>query len=225
MLEHETFDVILMDVQMPVMGGFEAARLIREMEIRSGTRTPIIAVTARAMAGDRAACLAAGMDDFVPKPIQSARLIEAMENLVSRSKGDAFGQNRAGSQRDTPDGEVTAVTHEHVDLDEAGLLTLVGGDRALAGELAEIFLDDLEPRLTEITAAVTARDPERLRAGAHALRGSAATMMAKNVTVAAAALETMGHVGLLDGVQQALDQLNTALTALRPRLVALAGGA
>src|ERR1700682_4698850 len=108
-------------------------------------------------------------------------------------------------------------------LDEAALLILVGGDQKLAGELAGLFLNDIEPRMNEITAAVTERDPARLRAGAHALRGSAATMMANNVSAAAAELETMGRSGLLEGVQRALEELNMAMTILRPRLVALAG--
>ncbi len=123
-----------------------------------------------------------------------------------------------------PRSEIPARTYRDAgDLDEAALLILVDGDRGLARELAVIFLEDLGPRVAEITEAVTGRDPDRLRAGAHALRGSAATMMANNVSVAATALETMGRSGLLDGVQQALEELNRALALLRPRLVALAG--
>ena len=110
-------------------------------------------------------------------------------------------------------------------LDEAALLVLVGGDQKLAGELAGLFLTDIEPRMKEITAAVTERDAVRLRAGAHALRGSAATMQAESVSAAAGALEAMGRSGLMEGVQRALEELNTAMAILRPRLVALAGGA
>jgi HPt (histidine-containing phosphotransfer) domain-containing protein len=109
------------------------------------------------------------------------------------------------------------------DLDEAALLVVVGGNRALAGELAVLFLDDIEPRMKEINIAVTEGDAVRLRAGAHALRGSAATMMAQSVAAAAEELETMGRSGLLDGVQRALEKLNAAIAILRPRLVALTG--
>jgi HPt (histidine-containing phosphotransfer) domain-containing protein len=104
-------------------------------------------------------------------------------------------------------------------------MELVGGDRALAGELAGLFLEDLEPRVTEITAAVRGLDAGRLRAGAHALRGSAGTMKAQSVSQAAGVQETMGRSGELHGVQVALENLNTALASLRPRLVALAGEA
>jgi HPt (histidine-containing phosphotransfer) domain-containing protein len=107
-------------------------------------------------------------------------------------------------------------------LDESALMTLVGGDRELARQLAELFLEDLEPRVTEITVAVSELDAKRLHAGAHALRGSAGSIKADIVAAAAGALETMGRTSKLHGVQQALDELNVALASLRPRLVELA---
>jgi HPt (histidine-containing phosphotransfer) domain-containing protein len=111
------------------------------------------------------------------------------------------------------------------DFDEAALLVVVGGNRDLAAQLAVLFLDDLEPRMKEINTSVAERDASRLRAGAHALRGSAATMTAKNVATAAGALETMGRSGVLGGVQRAVEELDAALAVLRPRLVALTGEA
>jgi HPt (histidine-containing phosphotransfer) domain-containing protein len=108
-------------------------------------------------------------------------------------------------------------------LDEAALMILVGGNRALAGELAGLYLDDLEARVTEITAAVGERDADRLRMAAHTLRGSSGSLRAENVSATAGTLETMGRSGVLDGMQLALEALNVALASLRPRLVALAG--
>jgi HPt (histidine-containing phosphotransfer) domain-containing protein len=101
-------------------------------------------------------------------------------------------------------------------------MTLVAGDRQLAGQLAGLFLEDLEPRVTEITAAVSELDAKRLHAGAHALRGSAGSIKADIVAAAAGVLETMGHASKLEGVQRALDELMIAVANLRPRLVALA---
>jgi two-component system, sensor histidine kinase and response regulator len=213
MMKLAQFDAVLMDVQMPVMGGFEATQLIRELQAGSGKRTPIIAVTARAMKGDREACLAAGMDAFATKPIEPARLLELLEDLtsgVARQSRDVIDVRNL----DEPDA-----------LDEAALIDLVGGDRVLAGELAEIFLEDLGPRVTEITAAVDGRDAMRLRSAAHALRGSAGSLKAGNVWNAAGALETMATSGVLDGMEEALERLNLALAALRPRLIAMAGRA
>jgi two-component system sensor histidine kinase/response regulator len=212
-VERERFDVVLMDVQMPVMGGFEATRLIREMEVGSGRRTPIIAVTAHAMKGDREACFEAGMDGFAPKPIQSAKLLEMLDRLGTGSMPQPKAQ------------VATADTGYSDALDEVALMKLVSGNRELAGELAELFLEDLEPRVTEITAAVTERDADRLRAGAHALCGSAGSLRAGIVSAAAGALEAMGRSGELGEVQRALADLNSALASLRPRLVLLAGRA
>lgn len=101
-------------------------------------------------------------------------------------------------------------------------MTLVGGDRGLASQLAALFLEDLGPRVTEITAAVSELDARRLHAGAHALRGSAGSIKAENVAAAAGLLETMGRASNLEGVQRALDELTIAVANLRPRLVALA---
>ena len=213
-MERDRFDVVLMDVQMPVMGGFEATGLIRTMEAGLGRRTPIIAVTARAMKGDREACLAAGMDAFVPKPIQSAKLLEVLEQLAAGSLPDS-------SKEVDPDDFVgTEKT-----LDEAALMKLVGGNRELASELAELYLTDLEPRVNEITAAVGARDGVRLRSAAHALRGSSGSIKAENVSAAAGVLEGMGQSGEMDGVLRALELLTVAVASLRPRLVLLAGEA
>jgi len=209
-MERERFDAVLMDVQMPVMGGFEATRLIREREARSGRRTPIIAVTARAMKGDREDCFAAGMDGFAAKPIQSAKLLDMLDRLGSESMPAVTAPPEAANNTDP------AI------LDEVGLMKLVSGDQALAGQLAGLFLDDLEPRVTDITAAVDGRDAERLRMGAHALAGSALTLKAGVVATAARVLETLARSGELAESPLALANLNSAVATLRPRLVLLA---
>jgi two-component system sensor histidine kinase/response regulator len=239
-VKREQFDVVLMDVQMPVMGGFEATRLIREHEATSGKRTPIIAVTAHAMKGDREACFTAGMDGFAPKPIQSVKLLEMLDRLAS---GSIRAQTPMAAMAAvtapiaaTPTTGVTPTTRvtapieladnsDSATLDEVGLMKLVSGNRALASELAGLFLEDLEPRVTEITAAVEARDAARLRMGAHALAGSAGTIKAGLVAAAAKMLETIARSGELGESPHALVNLNSALASLRPRLVLLAAKA
>jgi two-component system, sensor histidine kinase and response regulator len=234
----EQFDIVLMDVQMPVMGGFEATRLIREHETTSGRRTPIIAVTAHAMKGDREACFAAGMDGFAPKPIQSAKLLEMLDRLASGFRRVATPVTampavapmtaETSTTVATPSTPATAPTavadnSDSATLDEVALMKLVSGNRPLARELAGLFLEDLEPRVTEITAAVDARDAARLRMGAHALAGSALTLKAGLVAATARVLETIARSGELGGSPLALVDLNSAVASLRPRLALLVG--
>jgi CheY-like chemotaxis protein len=79
------YDLILMDIQMPVMDGFLATKKIREIETSSNSYTPIIAITANAMAGDRETCLAVGMDDYISKPFQVDVLLDKMKTLLAKS--------------------------------------------------------------------------------------------------------------------------------------------
>jgi len=110
-------------------------------------------------------------------------------------------------------------------LDEPALMKVVGGDRKLANELAQLFLDDLDNRVAEITAAVEARQVDRLRAAAHALRGSAGSLRAGNVRDASGALESIASAGSLEGAMHALNVLDLALATLRPRLAKMTGRA
>ena len=110
-------------------------------------------------------------------------------------------------------------------LDEPALMKVVGGDRKLANELAQLFLDDLDNRVAEITAAVEARQVDSLRAAAHALRGSAGSLRAGNVRDASGALESIASSASLEGAMHALNVLDLALATLRPRLAKMTGRA
>ncbi len=206
-LEKEVFDVVLMDIQMPVMGGLEATKLIRKLDVERGRRTPIIALTARVMKGDREQCLAAGMDEFIPKPIQSRTLLRLIET---------FANGRA------PAGEPEMHPVSSGDMDESSFLLIVGGDRALARELVEIFLEELPPRLREIRSAVEQGDPVRLRFAAHALKGSAGAITATRVASAAGCLEKMARDEKLEDAAEALGTLENDVDRLCQRLVVLA---
>jgi CheY-like chemotaxis protein len=164
----ETFDLVLMDVQMPVMGGFEATALIREREQAAGGYTRIVAMTAHAMAGDRERCIAAGMDGYISKPIDHTLLYEVVEE---GSAGASPGRVR---------------------FNRPELIERLGGDSSLLAEVIQIFLDDCPKRLAAIKAAVDARDAEAIRTTAHALKGAAATIAASAVFEAAQTLERLG---------------------------------
>ncbi len=96
-LAQGAFDVVLMDVQMPVMDGFEATRRIRDGEQAAGGRMPVVAMTAHALKGDRERCLAAGMDGYITKPIRGEELFAAIEEALSRKGGFASSLDRLGT--------------------------------------------------------------------------------------------------------------------------------
>jgi len=195
------FDVVLMDIQMPEVDGFEATAAIREWEADIGGHTPIIAMTAHAMKGDRERCLEAGMDGYVSKPISRERLFEAIE--AARPAGPDI----------RPD--------DRPIFDYDALLELAGGDEELLREIVRMFLEDCPSMLEQIDEAIAACDPEGLRQTAHALKGVIANFAVPAAEEAARALEHMGSEGDMEraeAVQAALvaevDRLNTGLSAI-----------
>jgi len=132
-LESDSFDVVLMDVQMPEMNGFEATAAIRERERATGAHIPIIAMTAHALKGDRERCLAAGMDDYVSKPIRPVELAKAIEGQVA---GTAVASVEEPER--APDEEP---------FDVEALLSRVDGDTELLRYIVELFLEELPPWL------------------------------------------------------------------------------
>jgi two-component system, sensor histidine kinase and response regulator len=182
-IDRQSFDVVLMDVQMPEMGGFEAAAAIRSRERQRGGHLHIIAMTAHAMSGDRERCLEAGMDGYLPKPIDPALLYATIEG----------------------EGPAPAPS-----VDRASLLARLGGDEVLMRDVVRLFIDDCPAHLTRIRAALDTRNGVRLRAEAHALKGAAANMSATAVVDAATVLEQMGLDGRFEKAEAAWHQLEGA---------------
>jgi two-component system, sensor histidine kinase and response regulator len=201
-LARDAFDLILMDVQMPGVDGLEATAMIREREQATGKHIPIIAMTARAMKEDREACLAAGMDGYVAKPISPTALFEQIEALRS-SRGTSPAT---------------------VGVDLADLLARCDGDERLLRELVTIFLEDYPARLAAVQAAARRRDAGALQAAAHALTGGAGNFGAREAVEAAQQLEFMARDGDLAGVEPALAKLERRMTQLTVELAALAAG-
>ena len=144
------FDVILMDVQMPEMDGFEATAAIRRREGATGVHTPIVAMTAHAMAGDRERCLAAGMDAYVSKPLR-------LDELLSTIDGFFIGESRDESA--TP----TSPPRDHArasSVDAEALLEDFGQNRTLLAEVITVFLSEAPRQLAALRAAADARAPE-----------------------------------------------------------------
>jgi len=199
------YDVVLMDIQMPEMGGIEATRAIREREASTGRHTRIVAMTAHAMAGDRDRYLAAGMDEYLSKPVDRNALFAAVEPfpLAVRSRGEG---------RPPPPAPI------HLDEMRRRL-----GDDDLIAEITAIFLADCPVRLAEIKTAVDARDRDAIRTAAHALKGAAGAVSAAPVAECARALERMAEAGDID--PELADAAWASLQAESVRLVAaLKGG-
>jgi signal transduction histidine kinase/DNA-binding response OmpR family regulator len=188
-LESDTFDLVLMDLQMPVMGGIEATTAIRLQEQVTGKHTRIVAMTAHAMATDRERCLAAGMDGYLSKPIDPALLFAAVE------------QDGNGSGVQTTSAGPTT-------FDATALRERCAGDDDLMTEVIHLFLDDLPVRLGDINTAVAGRNAGALRAAAHALKGSAASLSADALCDAARVLERIGAESRMDAADAAWRQLS-----------------
>jgi CheY-like chemotaxis protein len=212
-LEQESFDVVLMDVQMPEMDGLEATLAIRRREQETGRRIPIIALTAHAMKGDRERCLEAGMDGYVSKPIQAKELYLALENcVVGAAPAPAAVQPLEPVRPSSAVGPV-------FDLDAT--LARVEGDRDLLLELIEVFRADYPQRLAEIRTALDQADAQMLHRSAHSLKGALGFFAAPAALEAARRLEAMGRAGdLASGadefarLEEASNRLESALTAV-----------
>jgi len=208
----ESFDIILMDVQMPGISGFEATAAIREHERMTGRRTPILALTASAMAGDREACLSAGMDGYVAKPLKPDELFATIEALCAPVRA-----NEAGPAAEAVD------AGRGVDL--AGLLSGLGGNSRLVKEVVEVFIEDAPPMLTRLRNAARARDARALAAAAHAIKGSAglfslgpAYESARRLERQALTGDVSAAAGLCTDVEADVSQLLAELRALRDEL-------
>jgi signal transduction histidine kinase/CheY-like chemotaxis protein/HPt (histidine-containing phosphotransfer) domain-containing protein len=177
----QPFDVVLMDVQMPEMGGFEATAAIRLLEReRSSKPLPIIAMTAHAMKGDRERCLAAGMDEYLTKPLDPRQLCNVVEQIVEDARPHVVEDAR-------PDAALEFISMP------SEVLARVGGDRELLAEISRLFIDDAPRHLASIREALDARNGESLRRAAHGLKGAAANFDADGVVSAARALEEIGR--------------------------------
>jgi CheY-like chemotaxis protein len=206
--ETDRFDVVLMDVQMPEMDGFEATAAIRARENGTARRVPILAMTAHAMKGDREMCLRAGMDGYVPKPIRVAELFAAIAHVT------------AGA-----DGAVEAVTEDlpsnGASIDHAALLDRLDGNTELVSEIARLFLDQCPQLLSNIRGAITRGDRQALRRAAHSLKGSVGVFGPTEAYQTVQEIEELSDGGDLAASAAACRMLERAIEGLTPALAAL----
>jgi CheY-like chemotaxis protein/HPt (histidine-containing phosphotransfer) domain-containing protein len=211
-LQRQHYDVILMDVQMPDMDGLEASRAIHQ-GWPTKERPRIVAMTANAMQGDREECLAAGMDDYLAKPIQITALQEALERAGLWAKG-----RTAPSE---PLQELPGVVPPPADdgrqeqsrpvLDPAVLTELRQlqgeGEPDIVQELAAAFQFETPPLLEALRQAVIENEPEQLKRAAHNLKGSSHNLGARTMAALSTELETLGKNGTVEGAAELLSRL------------------
>jgi signal transduction histidine kinase/DNA-binding response OmpR family regulator/HAMP domain-containing protein/CHASE3 domain sensor protein len=190
-LERQPYDVVLMDVQMPVMDGLEASRQINA-KYAKGIRPRIIAMTANAMQGDREMCLAAGMDDYVSKPVNVRELQFALERWGQRDTSEPVPPPM-------PEEPQTAMIDWNV-LEELRTLQ-EEGEPDFVQQMIELYLNDTPRLLEAMHTALSGGNAELLRESAHTLKGNSNSLGVKRIGVLSLQLEKMGRAGTLEGVQ------------------------
>ena len=195
--ENKVYDLILMDIQMPVLNGFDATHEIRSLEAASQSerRVPIIALTANALKGDEQKCLEAGMDGYLTKPIHREQLIRTVADWLGQG-GDPVSPVPAGELPESVQAsldDTTAVMDIATAVDEFG-------DADTVKIVAHQLIENVDRQLEQIRESIAAGDRERIRKEAHAIKGGAATMEAMALSQAAAHLENLSPEGAMDEI-------------------------
>jgi CheY-like chemotaxis protein len=213
--ETGTFDLILMDLQMPHMNGFEATLAIREREKAKATYTPIVALTANVASADEARCRAVGMDGFISKPVRFDAFCEVIASVFEKDRGAARG-GMVSTMSENDSGEAFSV-------DRA--LEAVGGERELLHGMIGIFMRQTPRVLADIDSAIDGGDAGALEAAAHKLKGSVAMFAAHAARAAAQRLEDLASAGELAAAPAARLALGEEIARLQSALGAVDTGA
>jgi CheY-like chemotaxis protein len=207
-LRSDCYNLVLMDVQMPEVDGIEATRRVREME-GDERHTPIVAMTAHAMSGDKEKCLKSGMDDYIAKPIRPSDLLDMVEKWTQ-------------SQKDSTKREMTSTstgrgTGNHQDdiLDIEEALERFDGDREFYEEMLQDFIEYGTAQVQTIEEAIGKGNPELLAREAHSLKGAAANLSANRLSRLAVELEQRALEGRLEDGHELLERLKEEIRMLQ----------
>ncbi len=212
-LEEKIFDLILMDVQMPEMDGFEATRRIREMEARTNRHTPIVAMTAHAMAGDRERCLAAGMNDYIAKALQKEDLLQVLADNCPA----AVPRVPKSPAKPVPNVNMPSL------FTRVELLEICDGDDELMGRLISLFNENTPQILDSIRESIAQRDGSGLDRDAHKLLSSIGAFGARRAQDLTARLEKQGQSDDFAGARKGFADLEREINKIHATLADFVG--
>ncbi len=217
----EAFDLIFMDVQMPVMDGYQATRIIREMEAPLGRHTPIVAMTAHAMTGDRERCLAAGMDDYISKPLQKTELVALLGKIAAQRSSVTSGTEPTQPPRESlPESARTTLPV----FARAELLDQLDDDEELMGRMIALFQEGTPRLAADIRSAIARRDSPALARASHALLSSLGAFGAHEARDLTLQLETQAHDQSHENTGRIFADLERELGAIHGTLTEFAAG-
>ncbi len=231
-LAEESYQIVLMDVQMPEMDGFEATGQIRAREEKTGKHIPIVAMTAHAMKGDRERCLAAGMDGYVTKPIRAEELYRALAQFAPAASANLGEPNSCkshspdSSSQTSQTGLATESTQadalpppapvgtSSVAIDKTALLARIGGRQDRLGTIIKVFQGESTGLMAQLRDAIALGDGSALKRAAHSLKGAVGIFGAAGVVNSALQLESLGHSGDLTEATASYHQLEEDIRQL-----------
>jgi len=213
--DKKSFDLILMDVQMPIINGLEATRKIRQKEKKTGEHIPIIAMTAHALKEDKQRCLEAGMDDYISKPFKIDEVFETIGKWTNKSINKEFRKKQESNEdnlsieiENKQDNALLSV----IEFETA--LKRVEGDRKLLKELISFFIEDSLQYIGEIKESIEKQEAEKLKEAAHSIKGASKNISAISISQLALNLEEMGTNGVFEEADNILDNLESEIEKL-----------
>jgi CheY-like chemotaxis protein len=215
-LSAASYDLLLLDCQMPEMDGYETARAIRQLDSPAAREIPIVAMTAHAMKGDYKKCLDAGMDDYLAKPVRMETLQAVLHLWLSRNPELSLAPVPGSSE------QAELVTHPEDPIDRSHLrrLAAIGGNAShdLADQLIHLFVEETPKKIAALQDAISAHDAKRVERIAHDLKSEAGNLGARFVASNALKLETMGRSANLTGADEVVSALISAFADAKTRL-------
>ena len=207
MVDKKNYDLIFMDIQMPEMDGYEATGVIREKQ--KDKHTPIIAMTAHAMQGDREKCLEAGMDDYLSKPLNRDELFNTLDRWIKTDNDNNGNNGSNGSNGGSPTEELS---EEDPSVDMESAMARFGDDKVFFKEMAREFLNYVPEQIHSLEEALRSDDISIMKMNAHSIKGAAGNLSAEKVRSIAATIENTGSNGGRADIPSLITALKSEVT-------------